>query len=127
QETDDSLKWIKFSAASWKKDGTGFFYSRFDEPAGGKFESTNYFQKLFFHKLGTPQSDDKLVYKRDDQKEWEFGGNVSEDGRYLLISISQGTERKNRLYWQDLTQPDAKIVEMLNDFDAQYRFVGNDG
>ncbi|MCC6361054.1 MAG: S9 family peptidase [Phycisphaerales bacterium] len=129
KDLDDHLKWVKFSGTSWKKDGSGFFYSRYDEPKsdGNKLEDVNYFQKLFFHKIGTPQSEDKLVYKRDDHKDWGFGGSVTEDGQYLLIYISQGTERKNRLYYQDLTKPDAKVVEMLDEFDAQYNVIGNDG
>jgi prolyl oligopeptidase len=128
-QDSDELKWIKFSNAAWRRDGKGFFYSRYDEPkqGEGKLEDVNYFQKLFYHEVGTPQSSDKLVYKRDDQKEWGFGSEVSEDGKYLLISVSQGTERKNRLYYKDLTSESAAIVEMLNEFDAQYGFIGNDG
>ncbi|MBI3723184.1 S9 family peptidase, partial [bacterium] len=82
KDLTDVVDWVKFSAASWKKDGSGFFYSRYDAPEAGKqLAAQNYFQKLFFHKIGTPQSEDALVYKRDDEKEWGFGGTVSEDGR----------------------------------------------
>jgi prolyl oligopeptidase len=128
QDTDDVLNWIKFSGASWTNDNKGFFYSRYDEPKDQNLlSSVNYFQKLYYHRLGTPQSQDELVYRRDDQKEWGFAGQVTEDGRYLIISISKGTERKNRIYYKDLQAKDAKVVEMLNDFDAEYDFVDNDG
>ncbi len=127
QDLPDHLKWIKFSGASWTKDGAGFYYSRFDEPQEGRLSEVNYFQKLYYHRLGTPQSEDRLVYHRPDQKEWGFDGTVTEDGRYLIITISQGTERKNRVYYQDLQTPDAPITPLLDEFDAQYLFVNNDG
>jgi prolyl oligopeptidase len=119
---------VKFSGASWKKDLSGFFYSRFDAPSeSAKMTTVNEFQKLYFHRLGTAQAEDKLVYHRSDHKDWGFSGQVTDDGRYLIISISQGTDRRNRVYYQDLTVPDAKVVELLNDFDAEYSFIDNDG
>ncbi|MGD8450707.1 MAG: prolyl oligopeptidase family serine peptidase [Phycisphaerae bacterium] len=127
QDLEDHLKWIKFSGASWTKDGQGFFYSRFDEPKGNQLEETNYYQKLFYHRVGDPQSADRLVYHRPDEKEWGFGGNVTEDGRYLIITVTQGTEEKNRVYYQDLAANDGQTHVLLDDFDAQYAFVGNDG
>ena len=128
QDLSDDLKWVKFSGASWTKDGGGFFYSRYDEPTeAAKMTRVNYFQKLFYHRLGTPQSEDKLVYHRPDHKDWGFGGAVTDDGHYLIITVSQGTDRKSRVFYQDLTQPDAKVVEFLNDFDARYAFIDNDG
>ena len=124
----DHLRWVKFSGASWAKDGSGFYYSRYDAPAEGEeLQQVNYYQKLFFHALGTPQEADVLVYERPDQKEWGIGSDVSEDGRYLLIYLSQGTERKNRLFYKALAEPNAPIVELLNEFDASYYFLGNDG
>jgi len=127
-DTEDNLKWIKFSDASWARDGSGFFYCRYDEPSEAtKMTAANYYQKLYFHRLGTRQDADRLVYHRDDQKDWGFGGEVTDDGKYLIVSISQGTDRRNRVFYLDLTQPDAKVVELLNDFDAQYTFVDNDG
>jgi prolyl oligopeptidase len=127
QDLADDLKWIKFSGASWTKDNGGFYYSRYDEPKGNELETVNYYQKLFYHQLGAPQADDKLIYDRPDRKEWGFGGYVTEDGQYLIISVSQGTERKNRVYYQDLKAGDGQTVKLLDDFDAQYSFVGNDG
>lgn len=128
RDLEDRLRWVKFSGASWTKDGRGFFYSRYDAPKEGEaLTGVNYFQKLWFHRLGAPQSEDRLVYHRPDQKEWGFGGEVTDDGRYLVISVWQGTDPKNRLFYQDLQQPDAPVVELLNDFDAMYNFVDNDG
>jgi prolyl oligopeptidase len=128
KDLSDELKWVKFSGASWKKDLSGFFYSRFDAPPeAAKMTTVNEFQKLYFHRLGTPQAEDKLIYHRPDHKEWGFSGQVTDDGHYLIISVSQGTDRRNRVYYQDLTQSDAKVVELLNDFDAEYAFIDNDG
>jgi prolyl oligopeptidase len=123
----DDLKWVKFSGASWTIDNKGFFYSRYDEPKGAALRETNYFQKLYYHRLGTAQSEDKLIYERPDNKELLFGGDVTDDGHYLIITVEQGTSPKNRLYYKDLTQPDSQVVRLLDDFDAQYRFVDNDG
>jgi len=128
KDTDDQLKWVKFSSASWTKDNRGFYYSRYDEPTEAeKLTRVNYFQKLYYHRIGTPQSEDKLVYQRTDHKDWGFGGYVTEDGRYLIIHVSQGTAPQNRLFYKDLTQSDAPVVELLNEFDASYDFVDNDG
>ena len=77
--------------------------------------------------MGTSQAEDKLVYERPDNKELLFGGTVTDDGRYLVIHVSQGTSPKNRLYYKDLTKADAPVVKLLDDFDAQYLFVDNDG
>src|SRR5215211_3993737 len=83
----DTLKWIKFSGASWTRDNKGFFYSRYDEPTSGNaLTNVNKFQKLYYHRLGTPQSADVLVYERRDQPDWGFGAEVTEDGRYAVIS-----------------------------------------
>lgn len=128
QDQADLIKWVKFSGASWTHDGKGFFYSRYDEPkAGEELKGANYFHKLYYHKLGTPQADDALVYERKDQKEWGFGGGVTDDGKYLIINVTQGTERKNLVFYKDLTAKDSKVVELIKEFEAQYNFIDNDG
>jgi prolyl oligopeptidase len=128
EDLPDHLRWIKFSGASWTPDGQGFFYSRYDEPAPGReYESANYFQKLYYHRLGTPQSEDLLVYHRPDQKEWGFAGGVTEDGNYLIISVWRGTDPKNLLFYKDLRDPNLPVVELIREFEADYSFVGNDG
>ena len=83
QDTDDVVRWSKFSGARWTKDGQGFFYGRYPEPKEGEdLRASNYFQKLYYHKLGTPQSDDKLIYDTPDHKEWHFANIVTDDGKY---------------------------------------------
>ncbi len=124
----DVVRWVKFSGASWARDGSGFYYSRYDEPTeADRLTRANYFHKLYFHRLGTPQSEDVRVYHRPDQKEWGFQGQVTEDGRYLVITVTQGTDPKNRVFYKDLARPETPVVELLNDFDASYNFVDNDG
>jgi len=128
EDLQDRLQWVKFSGASWSRDGKGFFYSRYDEPANGnKLQSVNYFQKLYFHRIGTPQTEDELIYHRPDRKEWGFRGEVSKDGQYLVIRVWQGTDRRDRIFYKDLKSAGAAVVELLNDFDAAYDFIGNDG
>jgi len=124
----DLVKWSRFSGASWTKDRRGFFYSRFDEPArADEFKGALYYQKVYFHHLGMPQAKDRLVYERKDQKEWGFGGSVTDDGRYLILHVSQGTDTRNRVFYQDLAAANSITVELLNDFDAEYDFIDNDG
>ncbi|HEY9765217.1 MAG TPA: prolyl oligopeptidase family serine peptidase [Chroococcales cyanobacterium] len=123
----DRLQWIKFSSISWTHDNQGFFYSRYDEPKGDNLKEVNFFEKLCFHRIGTPQTEDRLVYERPDRKEWGFAGQVTDDGKYLVIYVSQGTENKNRFFYKDLSLPNGPVVEMLNDFDASYSLIGNDG
>jgi prolyl oligopeptidase len=127
KDFDDHLKWVKFSGASWTHDRQGFFYSRYDEPnEATKHEDVNYFQKLFYHRLGTPQSEDVLIYHRPDRKEWGFSGGVTEDGRYLIISVWLGTESKNLVFYKDLEDPNAEVVELISEFEASYGFIDND-
>ena len=128
EDIDDHLKWIKFSGASWTKDNQGFFYSRYDEPnEQTKLEDVNYYQKLYYHRLGTPQSEDVLIYHRPDQKEWGFSGSVTEDGKYLVISVWLGTDRKNLVFYKNLQDPDSSVVELISKFEASYGVIDNDG
>lgn len=123
----DDLRWIKFSGAAWLPDGSGFYYSRYPEPTGEmKLEDANYFQQLRFHKLGEDQSADALIYKRDDQKEWGFQPRVTEDGRYLIISVWKGTHPENNVFYIDLKQ-EGDVIELHKDFEAAWHFVGNEG
>ena len=128
RDRDDLVEWVKFSGASWAKDGSGFYYSRFDAPKpGAEKVGVNEFQKLFFHKLGTSQKDDALIYQRRDQKEWGFHGHVTDDGRYLIIGVSRGTDPKNAVFYRDLQEPGSKVIELLPEFNADWSFIGNDG
>ncbi|HEX6904939.1 MAG TPA: prolyl oligopeptidase family serine peptidase [Thermoanaerobaculia bacterium] len=128
RDLPDLLRWVKFSSAAWTHDNKGFFYSRYDEPKEGRpLEEANFYQKLYYHRIGTPQSEDELVYQRPDQKEMGFIGGVTEDGRYLIIHAWKGTETENGLFYKDLQTPGSKVVELLGDFDASYRVIDNDG
>jgi prolyl oligopeptidase len=128
KDLSDEVKWVKFSTASWKRDGSGFFYSRYDEPVSAEqLKQANYFHKVYFHKLGTTQDKDALVYERKDHKDWNFSGEVTQDGRFLIINVSQGTDPKNRIFYKDLEKADAPVVELLNKQDAHYGFLGCDG
>jgi prolyl oligopeptidase len=123
----DELKWVKFSSATWTKDGLGFFYSRFDEPPkDAAFQQTNLNQKVFYHRVGSPQSDDKLIYKRPDEPKWGFQSEVTEDGRYLIVTVWKGTDDKYRVLYKDLSQDNAEFVELIDNFDQEYSFLGND-
>ena len=132
RDLPDTLKWIKFSGASWTRDNKGFFYSRYDEPTGGNaLTNVNRNQKLYYHRLGTPQSADVLVYERPDQPEWGFGAEVTEDGRYAIISVWQGSSPKARIYVIDLADARAPkvtnpVIKVLDQFDASYEFVDNE-
>ncbi len=132
RDLSDHLKWIKFSGASWTDDGAGFFYSRYPEPADKALTDVNRFQRLYYHRLGTDQAQDVLVYERPDQPDWGMNAEVTDDGRYAVLHVWLGTDRRNRVYYLDLK--DAKrpkvagdVVRLLDDFDASYAFVGNDG
>ncbi|MEO6324040.1 MAG: prolyl oligopeptidase family serine peptidase [Thermoanaerobaculia bacterium] len=127
EDTVDHLKWVKFSSAAWTRDDKGFYYSRYDAPAGHELEAVNKDQKLYYHRLGTPQSEDTLTYARADDPELGFGANVSEDGRYLVVFVWKGTDRRNRLYFKDLSAPGSDFVRLFDAFDASYSFIGNDG
>ena len=128
QDLADHLKWVKFSGASWTHDHQGFFYSRYDKPnAATKLEDVNYYQKLFYHRIGAPQSDDQLIYERPDQKEWGFVGSVTEDGRYLIISVWRGTDPKNLVFYKNLQDPNAQVLELISEFEAEYSFIDNEG
>ena len=127
----DTVKWVKFSGISWTHDNKGFFYSRYDEPtSGNKMTNTNRNHKLYYHRLGRQQSRDDLVFDRPDQPDWLFDGTVTDDGQYLIITVSQGTDVRTRLYFIDLDNPgkpriDNPVVRLIDKLDAEYVFVGN--
>ena len=129
----DTVKWLKFTGISWTKDGNGFFYSRFPTPEPGKeLQSAVRDQKLYYHKLGTPQSADRLIYERRDHPEWFVFGSASDDGRFVFISVVNGTDPHNRLYVLDLGDPlhpnvSAPVKTLFDSGDAAYSPIGNVG
>jgi prolyl oligopeptidase len=126
---DDEIKWVKYSGASWTHDDKGFYYSRFPEPKPGEtFQAVTLNHKLYYHRLGTPQGEDVLVYERPDQPKWEIQGAVTDDGRYLLVDISDGTTSgKSRVFFKDLTDPEAKLTPLIDDFDSRNSPIDNVG
>ena len=128
KDMPDHLRWVKFSQAEWDKDDRGFYYSRYDAPTESDLlKKTNYYQKLYYHQLGTDQANDVLVYERPDQKEWSFYGQVTEDGKYLVITVGIGTHEEVSIFYKDLSKPDSPMIELLTGFDAEYGLVANNG
>jgi prolyl oligopeptidase len=126
---DDEIRWSKFGGASWTKDGRGFFYSRFPEPkAGETFQSLNLNQKVYYHHLGTLQTEDVLVYHRPDHPKWTNNAGVTDDGRYLIFFIGDGTTSDNaQIAYKDLREPYGLPVDLIDRFEARYDFIDNDG
>jgi prolyl oligopeptidase len=129
KELTDEIRWIKFAGASWTHDDQGFFYSRFPEPKPGeKYQGLPLNMKMYYHRLGTPQAEDVLVYHRPEQPTWTVGGHVTDDGRYLIISVGDGTtSRKNRLVYKDLQEPFGLPIDLIDNFDSVNGFITNDG
>ena len=133
RDLPDVVKWMRFSGLSWTKDAKGFFYSRYPEPPAGKvLQAALSGQTLYYHRVGTPQSEDVLIYERRDLPAWFIGGSVTDDGRYLFIFLAQGSENKNRLYVKDLGDPrkpnvDARVTPVVETDDAEYAPIGNHG
>ena len=124
----DEVKWVKFSALDWAKDGSGFYYSRFAEPkAGQQFQSLNEGQEVYFHRIGTPQSQDRLIYSQPDRPKLSNTAQVSDDGRWLIVTSSEGTDERYDITLIDLTaqrpQPRRFITGLQND----WQYIGNRG
>jgi len=127
RELDEEINWVKFSDATWLPDGTGFYYSRYDQPEEGREkEALNFYQKVYFHKVGTSQNEDALVYDSPDHKDWVFGSIVSEDGKYLIIDARKGSASENAIFYKKIGSNDS-WKELFSDFNARYHYIGNDG
>jgi prolyl oligopeptidase len=128
KDLKDEVRWVKFSGIAWKRDGSGFFYGRYDQPADGELlTGTNENQKLYFHKIGDPQSSDTLILQRPDHPKWGFSPEVTDDGRYLIINNWQGSEPKSQIFFKDLTNDDSPVTPLITGFDAEYEFIASDG
>ena len=127
KKLDDKIEWIKFGGVDWSADSKGFYYSRYDAPKEGEaFQSTNKNQKVYYHKLGTPQSEDVLVHKDPEHADWGFSPNVTEDGKYLVITVWKGTDDRYRILYKSLDDPNSPIVVLIDDFENEFTFVGNE-
>ena len=136
KDLPDKIKWVKFSSATWARDNSGFYYGRYPEPSSDEeLTGQNFNQKLYYHKLGTEQEADELVYERPDKKKWGFAPILTEDGKYMLISVWKGTGNENLLYLVDLTKKKRKgstfkhgqPSALVENWDSDYGFVGNKG
>jgi prolyl oligopeptidase len=124
----DEIHRAKFTTASWRKDGGGFYYSGYSAvPGGESLKAPSQFHKVFFHKLGTPQSQDRQIYVRTDDADWFVRGQVTDDGRYLIITANHGTDVKNTLLVEDLSASDSTVKPIIADPNANYTFIGNVG
>ncbi len=125
QKTTDVIKWVKFSGATWYKNG--FYYSRYDEPTKGKeYSSANEYMKIYYHELGRPQQDDKLIYEDNAHPLRYFNAGVTEDERYLYINVSEGTSGSEILV-RDLTQPNTIFKTLFKGFENNYNIIDNSG
>ena len=123
----DVLKNIKFSGVSWAKDGEGVYYSRYPKPnEKTKLKDAVFNQKMYFHKIGQTQKRDKLIYERPDNKKLSVGGGETEDGRWLIVNVSDGTIRKWKVYYKDLLNKNSKLTPLEDKF-GKLSMVGNIG
>lgn len=122
---DEELRWIKFNSPSWTKDGRGFFYARYPEPRA-EFQELNLNMRVYYHRVGTSQSQDVLVYQNPAEPTWGYGCEVTEDGRWLVITVWKGTDDKYRILVKDLTEPYGLAMDLISEFEKEYSLVGND-
>ncbi|MEX2619509.1 MAG: prolyl oligopeptidase family serine peptidase [Egibacteraceae bacterium] len=126
-DRSDELAWSKFAGAAWSPANTGFYYARFDAPGeGGDHAEANRVHQLRYHRLGDAQDDDVLVYARPDEPDWILSPAVTQDGRWLVVHISEGTDPRTRVWVQELGV-DTALRPLLDDHDAAYFVVGTDG
>jgi prolyl oligopeptidase len=126
RDLDDVLKWCRFASIGWKSDKSGFWYNRF--PAEGEVpegERSNY-NKVYWHKLGTPQSEDPLVYSDDAHKEYGFAPVVTEDGKYLVLYVYHGTDPKNGIYYRP-ADSNGEFTKLIELGEAMYSPIDNVG
>ncbi len=120
----DEIKWVKFSGMSWR--GDGIYYSRYDEPKGSALSQKNQFHKVYFHKLGTVQDKDQLIFEDKEHGNYNFGASVSEDENFLSIYTSESTSGE-KLMIKDLRIPKAEFVKIADDFTSDYSVIDNIG
>jgi len=122
---DEPIKWVKFSGLSWKDDG--FFYSRYDEPdEGEELSDVNEYHKVYYHKVGTPQSEDELVYENQDYPRRNYYAGTTEDERFLILHEVESTSG-NALYYKDLDKKNSTFTMLAEGFEYDYSIVGNIG
>ena len=126
KDTEDIISWSKFSNAAWLPDNSGFFYARYSEPIEGKtYAGANYNHQVYLHSIGTPQSEDLLCYERPDHPKWGFDPLVTDDGQYLLLHVSEGTDRRNRIFFREIAAE--CFIELIPNLEASYVYIHNEG
>ena len=124
----DRLEYLKFTAVAWDDDSQGLFYAKYPDPdPSQKFQSLNKEMKVMFHRIGTRQEDDVVVYYRPDHPEWGYQVEVSDDGRYLILTVWVGTDDKYRIMYKDLKRPYAMPVDLIAEFENDYTFIDSEG
>ncbi|MEZ0495773.1 prolyl oligopeptidase family protein [Sphingomonas sp. IW22] len=124
----DEVKWVKFSNLAWAKDGSGFYYSRFPAPAAEQqFQALNENQAVYFHKLGTAQDADQLIYSTPETPRRGHFAEVSDDGRYLVVTTTEGTDNRYEITLIDLTTPGAKPIKLVPGLENEWSYAGNRG
>ncbi len=120
----DELRWVKFSGAAWAADESGFYYSRYPEPEpGAEFQSLNKNMAVYFHRIGTKQDADTLVYARPGHPDWGFAAQTTENGRFLIMTTWLGTDDRYRLEYIDLANAPGKVVTLEDEFEAGYTLI----
>ena len=128
EELAEQLLWLKFTTLSWAGDGSGFYYSRYPATSEEqKYQSLNKNMAVYFHRLGTSQDEDRLVYAIPEHPDWSPGAAVTDDGAHLVISIGVGTDDRYQIAYQDLTDPDSAPDTIIEGFDHDYTLIGNVG
>ena len=126
EDYTEVIRWCKFSGVAWKHDNSGFFYDRLPEPGTVSEEDQNNYSRVYWHTLNTAQADDELVFERPDVKELSFTPTISDDGKYLFLTVYNGTDPRNRLYYREV-ESTGPFIRLLDEADASYSLIGNDG
>ena len=128
KDLSDILRWTKDGEPTWLADDSGFYYSRYPEPPAAQVLTVAALnEKIYFHKLGTPQSADKLIYERPDHPSWGLYPSVMEGSKYMMIVIYQGIEGKNTLAYVDVTDPKARVMDLIGKIEFAYSPIAATG
>lgn len=126
EDEEEVLQWCKFSSIAWDEAGTGFYYNRFRDPSTVPHGEESFYNRVYWHTVGTAQAEDTLVYEDLENKEFAFNPRYSDDYRYLILTVWKGTENKSRIYYRD-EETKEEFVYLLADDDGEYSFIGNEG
>lgn len=125
QDYEETLQWCRFTNIAWKHDNTGFFYNRFPDPNTVAAEDQTNYSRVYWHKLGTPQTQDVLIYERPDNKELRFDPFITDDGRFLIVQAYHGADTTQSRVSYRIVESDEHFTRLLDDADARYEFIGN--